>query len=156
MKTTYYEIIAKPHTAFDPDVSFKVTDLDFALSIADILSSAFRGVDIMSLETGEIMCSKYFSDKTFQPSMTYLEATQTVINLIDDLKKKDNRELQSYMNFRDYLYMLGSESMSEQDLNELYGTKVTIKHRDKSLNIPFDATLYNKLTDLIETLIKEY
>ena len=155
MKTTYYEIIAKPHTAFDPDISFKVAGLDHAVIIADTLSSAFRGVDIMSLETGEIMYSKYFSDETFQPSMTHLEAMQTVINLISELKKNDE-ELQAYKDFRDYLYMLGSESMSEQDLNELYGTKVTIKHRDKSLNIPFDAVLYNQLTTLIETLIKEY
>ena len=101
------------------------------------------------------MYSKYFSDETFQPSMTHLEAMQIVINLISELKKNDE-ELQAYKDFRDYLYMLGSESMSEQDLNELYGTKVTIKHRDKSLNIPFDAVLYNQLTTLIETLIKEY
>lgn len=154
MKTTYYEIIAKPHTTYDPDINLKVTDLDHALIIADTLSSAFRDVDVMSLETGEIVYSKYFSNDAFQPSMTHLEAMQAAINLISDLKRDD--ELQSYKDFLDYLYMLGSESMSEQDLEELYSTKVTIKHRDKSLNIPFDAALYNKLTDLIETMIKEY
>jgi hypothetical protein len=155
MKTTYYEITAKPHTISDPDISFKITDLTHALIMADTLSSAFRGVDVISLETGEIMHSVYFSDSAFRPSMTQFEAVQIVISMISELKKNDE-ELQAYKDFRDYLYMLGSESMSEQDLNELYGTKVTIKHRDKSLDIPFDATLYNKLTDLIETIIKEY
>lgn len=100
MKTTYYEIIAKPHTAFDPDISFKITDLNHARSIADILSSAFRQVDIMSLETGEIMYSIYFSDELFLPAMTHLEAMQIVINLKEELSHTRPGNPNHKQNFR--------------------------------------------------------
>jgi hypothetical protein len=62
----------------------------------------------------------------------------------------------SLKTFLDYMYMLGSESITDEQLEALYDTHITISHQDHTINIPFDATAYNCLTNFIETLIKEY
>ena len=64
--------------------------------------------------------------------------------------------IDSLKEFLDYVYMLGSESITEEQLDALYDTHITISHQGHTLNIPFDAVAYNCLTDFIETLIKEY
>ena len=63
---------------------------------------------------------------------------------------------QSYEQFRDYLYLIGSEVITEEELERLYNTFVTITCDGHTVSIPFDAVIYNKLVDLIETMIKEY
>ena len=61
-----------------------------------------------------------------------------------------------YKDFRDYLYQIGSETTTEEELDELYNKNVTIAFNNHTVKIPFDAVIYNKLVDLIETMIKEY
>ena len=56
----------------------------------------------------------------------------------------------------DYLYQIGSETTTEKELEELYKEKVTIDFNHHKIDIPFDAVIYNKLVDLIETMIEEY
>ena len=62
----------------------------------------------------------------------------------------------SLKTFLDYMYMLGSESTTDEQLEALYDTHITISHQGHTLNIPFDATAYTCLTNFLETLIKEY
>lgn len=64
--------------------------------------------------------------------------------------------LQSYKDFRDRLYLIGSESITEEQLDLLYNTFVHISCAGKTVSIPFDATIYNILVYLIETMIKEF
>ena len=65
-------------------------------------------------------------------------------------------KLQEYEEFRDYLYVLGSEVMSDEELRNLYQHDVVITYQDRRVTIPFDAVVYNSLVQLIETQIKEY
>jgi capsular polysaccharide biosynthesis protein len=63
---------------------------------------------------------------------------------------------QSYQDFKTYLDIIGSETITEEELDELYEENVTIEFNHHSITVPFDAVIYNKLVDLIDTLIKEY
>ena len=67
-----------------------------------------------------------------------------------------NHLLRAYETFRDHLYLLGSESITEEQLDQLYNTFVHITCAGKTVSIPFDATIYNILVYLIETMIKEF
>lgn len=62
----------------------------------------------------------------------------------------------SWKDFLAYLYQIGSETTTEEELAKLYNETVTIAFNHHIINIPFNATVYNKLVDLIETIIKEY
>jgi hypothetical protein len=64
--------------------------------------------------------------------------------------------LEDYQDFLDYLYLIGSESTTEEELNRLYNEKVHIEFDGHTLHIPFDAVIYNSLVSLVETIIKEY
>lgn len=79
-------------------------------------------------------------------------------NLIHTNTNKTLEEyiLQSYEDFRDRLYLIGSESISEEQLSLLYNSFVHITCAGKTVSIPFDATIYNILVSLIETMIKEF
>lgn len=71
---------------------------------------------------------------------------------------RDNSEYAplSWKDFLAYLYQIGSETTTEEELAKLYDETVTIAFNYHVINIPFDATIYNKLVDLVETIIKEY
>lgn len=71
---------------------------------------------------------------------------------------RDNSEYAplSWKDFLAYLYQIGSETTTEEELAKLYDEKVTIAFNHHVINVPFDATIYNKLVDLVETIIKEY
>jgi hypothetical protein len=63
---------------------------------------------------------------------------------------------QSYKDFLDYLYIIGSESTSEEELDRLYNEEVYIEFDHHTITLPFDAVLYNALLSLMETVVKEY
>jgi hypothetical protein len=66
------------------------------------------------------------------------------------------KRFKSYKDFQDHLYTIGSETTTEEELDRLYGTNVTITFDNRTIDIPFDAVIYNELVDLMETIIKEF
>lgn len=58
--------------------------------------------------------------------------------------------------FRDYLYLIGAESMTEEALELLYDEPITITFNGHTVVVPFDAVAYNGLVDLIEAVLEEY
>lgn len=62
----------------------------------------------------------------------------------------------SWKDFLEYLRQIGSETTTEEELKELYNENVTIEFNYHTITVPFDAVIYNKLVDLVETIIKEY
>ena len=63
--------------------------------------------------------------------------------------------LESHKNFLDYLYIIGSESTSEEELDRLYNEEVYIEFDHHIITLPFDAVLYNALLSLMENIVKE-
>jgi hypothetical protein len=68
----------------------------------------------------------------------------------------EHPKLTSYRALREYLLLIGSESTTETELQDLYNSFVNIEFNGYSVSIPFDATIYNSLLTLIETQIKEF
>ena len=64
--------------------------------------------------------------------------------------------INSLKEFLDYLYMLGSESITYEQLEALYDSHIVISHQDHTITIPFSPVSYTCLTNFIETLTKEY
>lgn len=64
--------------------------------------------------------------------------------------------LEGYKSFLDYLYLIGSESTTEEELTRLYNEHVNIEFDGHTLHIPFDSVIYNSLVSLVETIVKEY
>lgn len=58
--------------------------------------------------------------------------------------------------FRDHLNLIGSESITEEDLADLYKSEVVIVFNRHVLSLPFDAVTYNGLLSLVENAIKEF
>ena len=74
-------------------------------------------------------------------------------NLIPD----EHPKLTSYKALQSYLYLIGSETITEAELQHLYDNSfVNIEINGYSVSIPFDAVIYNSLLNLIETQIKEF
>lgn len=65
-------------------------------------------------------------------------------------------KLTEYKDFLEYLNIIGSESTTEEELDELYEEYVDIEFNHHKVSIPFDAVIYNELLNLITTIIKEY
>lgn len=69
----------------------------------------------------------------------------------------EHPKLTSYRALREYLLLIGSESTTETELQDLYDhSLVNIELNGYSVSIPFDAIIYNSLLTLIETQIKEF
>ena len=66
-----------------------------------------------------------------------------------------NRPSQSYTDFLEYLNIIGSETTTEEELEELYNKNVEIEFNHHKVSIPFDAVIYNELLNLITNIIKE-
>lgn len=65
-------------------------------------------------------------------------------------------KLTEYKDFLEYLNIIGSESTTQEELDELYEECVEIEFNHHKVSIPFDAVIYNELLNLITTIIKEY
>lgn len=78
------------------------------------------------------------------------EDTQECISVVT------NTKLLIYKDFQEYLQMLESESITEKQLESLYETCVTITLADRTIEIPFDAVIYNEVLNLIDKVIKEF
>ena len=69
----------------------------------------------------------------------------------------EHPKLTSYKALLGYLRLLGSEVITETELQELYDNiNVTISTGDYTIHVPFDAVIYNSLVSLVETLIEEF
>ena len=68
----------------------------------------------------------------------------------------DKIRLMEYEDFLEYLNVIGSESTSQEELDELYEEQVTIEFNHHRVDIPFDAVIYHELLNLMNTIIKEY
>lgn len=60
------------------------------------------------------------------------------------------------INFLNYLYVVGSETTTLEELDELYEKNVCIEFNGHKVEIPFDAVIYNELINLISNIIKEW
>lgn len=66
-----------------------------------------------------------------------------------------NRPIQDYTDFLKYLNIIGSETTTGEELEELYNENVEIEFNHHKVSIPFDAVIYNELLNLITNIIKE-
>lgn len=72
------------------------------------------------------------------------------------IKPISETKLTEYKDFLEYLNIIGSESTTQEELDELYEEYVDIEFNHHKVSIPFDAVIYNELLNLITTIIKEY
>lgn len=72
------------------------------------------------------------------------------------IKPISETKLTEYKDFLEYLNIIGSESTTQEELDELYKEYVDIEFNHHKVSIPFDAVIYNELLNLITTIIKEY
>lgn len=68
---------------------------------------------------------------------------------------RPNSPNQSYTDFLEYLNIIGSETTTEEELEELYKENVEIEFNHHKVSIPFDAVIYNELLNLITNIMKE-
>ena len=68
---------------------------------------------------------------------------------------KPNRQTAELTDFLEYLNIIGSETTTEEELEELYKENVEIEFNHHKVSIPFDAVIYNELLNLITNIIKE-
>lgn len=61
-----------------------------------------------------------------------------------------------YTNFLEYLNLIGSDSITMEELDELYEEYIEIEFNHHKVSIPFDSVVYHELLNLITTIIKEY
>ena len=66
-----------------------------------------------------------------------------------------NRQTAELTDFLEYLNIIGSETTTEEELEELYNENVEIEFNHHKVSIPFDAVIYNELLNLITNIIKE-
>jgi hypothetical protein len=66
-----------------------------------------------------------------------------------------NRQTAELTDFLEYLNIIGSETTTEEELEELYKENVEIEFNHHKVSIPFDAVIYNELLNLITNIIKE-
>lgn len=77
-----YEVVAR-NCKLNPKIKYSRKDMTKAVAytVAVNLARAFRQVDVLNQETGEVMHSIYFSDEFFRPSLTEYEAMEMVDTL---------------------------------------------------------------------------
>lgn len=77
-----YEVVAR-NCKTNPKIKYSRKDMGKAVAytVAVNLARAFRQVDVLNQETGEVMYSIYFSDEFFRPSLTEYEAMEMVDSL---------------------------------------------------------------------------
>ena len=75
---------------------------------------------------------------------------------LDKLTRDLNKTLESYKDFRDYLYQIGSETTTEEELQSLYEKTINISLNGHKVKLAFDAENYNNLVHLVEQAIKEF
>ena len=68
---------------------------------------------------------------------------------------KTNRQTAELTDFLEYLNIIGSETTTAEELEELYKENVEIEFNHHKVSIPFDAVIYNELLNLITNIIKE-
>ena len=68
---------------------------------------------------------------------------------------KPNKQTAELTDFLEYLNIIGSETTTEEELEELYKENVEIEFNHHKVSIPFDAVIYNELLNLITNIIKE-
>lgn len=66
-----------------------------------------------------------------------------------------NKQTAELTDFLEYLNIIGSETTTEEELEELYKENVEIEFNHHKVSIPFDAVIYNELLNLITNIIKE-
>lgn len=71
-------------------------------------------------------------------------------------KKKLDKTLESYKDFLQYLYQIGSETTTEEELDYLYEKTINISLNGHKVKITFDAVNYNNLVHLVEQAIEEF
>lgn len=69
---------------------------------------------------------------------------------------KVDETLKSYQDFLQYLYQIGSETTTEEELQSLYEQTIDISLDGHKVKIAFDAVNYNNLVHLVEQAIKEF
>lgn len=72
------------------------------------------------------------------------------------MANQPNKQTAELTDFLEYLNIIGSETTTEEELEELYEEYVDIEFNHHKVSIPFDAVIYNELLNLITTMIKEY
>lgn len=95
-----------------------------------------------------------------------LDGTSLTLPITDEVEIADvfqfvctyltGTRLHLYKKFCDYLYMIGSESTTEEELENYYNECFYLSIKDRTVEIPFDATSYNIILTAIEDLIKEF
>jgi hypothetical protein len=68
---------------------------------------------------------------------------------------KLNRQTAELTDFLEYLNIIGSKTITEEELEELYNENVEIEFNHHKVSIPFDAVIYNELLNLITNIMKE-
>ena len=69
----------------------------------------------------------------------------------------EHPKLTQYKSFLSYLRLLGSETITQSELDHLYtDLQTTITIGEFTIHPAFDASLYNSLVSLVETLIREF
>jgi hypothetical protein len=63
-----------------PNITYRRGDLTYeeAVYVSEVLACAFRQIDVLNQETGEVMVSQYVSCEFFKQQLTEAEAIATV------------------------------------------------------------------------------
>ena len=75
---------------------------------------------------------------------------------LDKLTRDLDKTLESYKDFLQYLYQIGSETTTEEELQSLYEKTIDISLSGHKVKIAFDAVNYNNLVHLVEQAIEEF
>ena len=75
---------------------------------------------------------------------------------LDKLTRDLDKTLKSYQDFLQYLYQIGSETTTEEELQSLYEKTINISLNGHKVKLAFDAVNYNNLVHLVEQAIKEF
>ena len=77
-----YTVTAK--SCENPNITAQYKGLceDCAFEVVKILGVAFRSVEVLNEETGEVEFTHYVSDNWFSPSMTYGGALDDVVDVV--------------------------------------------------------------------------
>jgi hypothetical protein len=75
---------------------------------------------------------------------------------LDKLTRGLDKSLEYYKDFLQYLYQIGSETTTEEELQLLYGKTIDISLNGHKVKIAFDAVNYNNLVHLVEQAVREF
>lgn len=76
MKKEIYTLTANSCEPVSINCGWRELKSNEAISLASILTKAFRQVEIIDNETGEVCLTKYYSSEFFFPTTTYGKAIQ--------------------------------------------------------------------------------